>query len=303
MIGRKLTDSLLETKRKLKKDASSNSTPPSDNASTKSPECPVHSTRALKSTPNKSSNAALQPSDISETRQIMPMDSDIADELTVASLTRDPQLFIPRSWTPYSTDERTTGEENIQLYATTCKKTRSSPVEKSTAPHKANYYEKPWYIVLAVFNYLQALSVSGGILSGAYTSNSNIDFSGLFGSGNEILYVFLQLTNWITVWAPLSSLIMTLPYTIPAKEPAIFRTWLRSPRRRRAWVITKQVIILGIAGFFSLYTLVASPIETLLDWWWIGRFLPTFALSSVIAVYAPWYIIISRRLRREPGAS
>jgi hypothetical protein len=304
LIGRKLTDSFLETRRKLRRDASSNSTPPSDNASTKSPECPVHSTGALKFTPNKSSNAALQPSGISEARQIMPMDSDIADELTVASLTRDPQQFLPRSWTAYSTEERTTGEENIQLNATTRQKTRSSPVEQATAPHKVNYYEKAWYIVLAVFNYLQALSVSGGILRGAHTSNSNYtEFSGLFGSDNNSLYIVLQLTNWITAWAPLSSLIMTLPYTIPAKGPAIFRTWLLSPRRRRAWVITKQVIIFCIAEFFSLDILVGQPIPVPLDTESIGRFLPIFALSGVIAVLAPWYIMILLKLRRESGAS
>jgi hypothetical protein len=289
----------------LKRDASSNDTPPSDNASTKSPECPVHGTGALNSTPNKSSNSALQPSGIAEARQIMPMDSDIADESTVASLTRDPQQVIPRSWTAYSTEERTTGEENIQLNATTRKKTRSSPVGKSSAPHKANCYEKPWYIVLAVFNSLQALSISGGILSQAYNSNTNYtNFSNLFRSESNILYIFLQFTNWITVWAPLSSLIMTLPYTIPAKEPAIFRTWLLSPRRRRAWVITKQVIIFGIAGFFSLDTLVGQPIglPLELDTVAVGRLLPILALGGVIAVYAPWYIIISRKLRRESRA-
>ena len=233
----------------------------------------------------------------------MPMDSDIADESTVASLTRDPQQVIPRSWTAYSTEERTTGEENIQLNATTRQKTRSCPVGKSTAPHKANFYEKPWYIVLAVFNYLQALSVSGAILSIAYNINpDDLRFFGLFYVDNDILLILQYLTNWITVWAPLSSLIMTLPYTIPAKEPAIFRTWLLSPRRRRAWVITKQVIIFGIAGFFSLDTLVGQPIRLPLDTGGIGRFLPIFALGGVIAVYAPWYIITSRRLRRELGA-
>jgi hypothetical protein len=290
----------------LKRDASSNDTPPSDNASTKSPECPVHGTGALNSTPNKSSNSALQPSGIAEARQIMPMDSDIADESTVASLTRDPQQVIPRSWTAYSTEERTTGEENIQLNATTRQKTRSCPVGKSTAPHKANFYEKPWYIVLAVFNYLQALSVSGAILSIAYNINpDDLRFFGLFYVHNDILLVLQYLTNWITVWAPLSSLIMTLPYTIPAKEPAIFRTWLLSPRRRRAWVITKQVIIFGIAGFFSLDTLVGQPIglPLELDTVAVGRLLPILALGGVIAVYASWYIIISRKLRREPGAS
>ena len=290
----------------MKRDASSNDTPPSDNASTKSPECPVHGTGALNSTPNKSSNSALQPSGIAEARQIMPMDSDIADESTVASLTRDPQQVIPRSWTAYSTEERTTGEENIQLNATTRQKTRSCPVRKSTAPHKAKFYEKPWYIVLAVFNYLQALSVSGAILSIAYNINpDDLRFFGLFYVHNDILLVLQYLTNWITVWAPLSSLIMTLPYTIPAKEPAIFRTWLLSPRRRRAWVITKQVIIFGIAGFFSLDTLVGQPIglPLELDTVAVGRLLPILALGGVIAVYASWYIIISRKLRREPGAS
>jgi hypothetical protein len=258
----------------------------------------------LKSTPNKSSNAALQPSGISEARQIMPMDSDIADESTVASLTRDPQLFIPRSWTAYSTEERTTGEENIQLNATTRQKTRSSPVGKSTAPHKANYYEKPWYIVLAVFNYLQALSISGGMLSQAYIRKTNYtNFSDLFEGNNDILYIFLKFIDWITVWAPLSSLILTLPYTIPAKEPAIFRSWLLSPRRRRAWVITKQVIIFGIAEFISSDILVGQPVNVLLYMGYIGRFLPLYALSGVIAVYALWYIMILLKLRRESGDS
>jgi hypothetical protein len=97
--GGNLLISLLETRRKMKRDASSNDTPPSDNASIKSPERPVHGTGAYKSTPNNSSNAALQSSGISEARQIITMDKDIVDESTVASLTRDPQQVIPRSWT------------------------------------------------------------------------------------------------------------------------------------------------------------------------------------------------------------
>jgi hypothetical protein len=109
-MGVNLLISLLETRRKMKRDASSNDPPPSDNASTKGPECPVHGTGSLKPTPNNNSNAALQSSGISEARQIIPMDRDIADESTVASLTQDPQQVIPRSWTAYSTDERTTGE-------------------------------------------------------------------------------------------------------------------------------------------------------------------------------------------------
>lgn len=303
-MGVNLLILLLETRRKMKRDASSNDPPPSDNASTKSPECPVHGTGALKPTPNNNSNAALQSSGISEARQITPMDRDIADESTVASLTQGPQQIIPRSWTAYSSEERATGEENIHLNATTRTNPSSPLAAESTAPHKANYYEKSWYIVLAMFQYLQVLSVSGCILSGAYNSKLNdTNFSGHFGSDNDVLSIFLHLTNWITVWAPLSSLIMTLPYTLPAKKPAIFRKWLLSPRRSRAWLITKQVIIFCIAEFFSVDTLIGQPISPPLEIVLTGLLLPIFVLAGAILVYAPWYINISSKLRRESRAS
>ena len=157
-----------------------------------------------------------------------------------------------------------------------------------------------------MFQYLQVLSVSGGILSGAYYINpSDQNFSGLFGSDKYVYSIFLRLLNWLTVYAPLSSFIITLPHALPAKVPAIFRKWLLLPRRRRVMVFTKQVVIFAIAELFSLDTLFGMPFG--LPWEDVigdySQFLPVLVLSRIIAVWVPWYIIILLKLRREPGAS
>ncbi len=206
-----------------------------------------------------------------------------------------PPEATPRSWTAHDTEERTTGEGKFQLNVTIYTLPEPPFVRESTPPHKANYYKKSWYKVLAMFQYLQVLSVSGRVLIGAYINIGQPDF----------LYFFLNLLNWLTVYAPLSSFFMTLSYTIPAKLPAPFQKWLLSPNRHRVWTFTKHLIIFGIAEVFSLFTLFGEDFG--LPWKNVigdySQFLPLVCLSGDIIVWVPWDITISLKLRRENGAS
>jgi hypothetical protein len=293
--------------------------PPADATSTETLDNAIHKSGAPRSLHHDKIDSASQSADASHVSQIIVVDKDIIYQSTVATEMPETQQDNAKSSTSFTAKKRTMsilprhrttfGQNNadIELAGISHASHPSTSLhveESAVAPHERDYYENSWYISLAVFNYCQTLLVSSGVLTGAPSTNSNYsNFAGLFGSDKNFAFMLLNLLNWLTVYAPLSSVIMTLPYIIPLKIRARLRGWHILRRWHRSLRRIERLLIFCVAGFCSIDTLIGFPVPLPLDNVSIvGRFLPLLILSLLIAVYLPWYWVILRKSKREAAA-
>lgn len=204
----------------------------------------------------------------------------------------------------YSSEERTMGDQTIALHEISQAPFRPvrTPAEGLTVPlHARDYYETSWYIALAVFNYLQVLLVSSSVLTGAYNTNSDgSNFYGLFGSAQDISTMFLNTMDWITLYAPVLSLIMTLPFILPVKKPAALSKSHFVLRLNQKFSRVKIVLVLPFAGLISFVSLINRGVP------FPGQGISALSQGIIAAVlfvvpfmYLPWYYVISLKLKRE----
>jgi hypothetical protein len=150
--------------------------------------------------------------------------ADITDHGIIATRTDDQLQRITRSATALSWEERsmeTSSRRHNQVQAvdsffelerfpsaaSTHPETRTAP--QQPAPHMRDYYDDKWYRGLFYHNFVLIIVLSGGILSGASAKNANFD--GLFGNARDVGAMILHLLNWVLIYAPISTYLITLP--------------------------------------------------------------------------------------------
>jgi hypothetical protein len=244
-------------------------------------------------------------------------DADIFDQPLLSAGMDDSLQGITRSATSLSREERSLetvsrsrrhsnqgSESGIELEeATQATPDATEPTTESqtSTPHSRNYYDDRWYCMLALFHFCHVLLLSGGILSGAY--EHGFYDHGLFGSARDLHKMFMNLMQWVFVYAPISSFILTIPY-VGLKEIQFIRSMCRrAPSKATIWW---NILLFPVAICLSVISIAAYNwvFRTLGDRLPFGVHIGFLYIYSILGIiYGTWFWIITRILKRQGGSN
>ncbi|KAE9379458.1 hypothetical protein N431DRAFT_478474 [Stipitochalara longipes BDJ] len=303
-------ETYIETRRRLKKSSSSDSG--SVNSSSTSTVDNNEGRVSSTSDGSQNSSAASETSSVNQASAENARTADITDHGAVATGIDEQLLGVTRSATALSLEERTmetfTSQHNQARHSISGielpELSHAAPADpephaglRDLAPHERDYYDDDWYKGLFGHNLILVLLLSGSIL---ITAPSHGDARGIFGSVRDVGSMVLHLLNWILIYVPLSSIMITLPnvllqYTQDKGWKKRFNTMAN---RRLAGIFSFYEAI-ALAFVFVMFTSeLIFPLEYALPYGADGMIVALF-YSPILLVFSAWYAVIFVKIRRE----